>query len=217
MNTQTADNAQFDNELRQTELGTVVAENKWLIIGLVALLFLGAIGFGVYQNSLKATNQEAATQAYLFESANFEKFEKGELDAKKLIENFNSEMSAYKGAAVYTASSIRLFDTLSKKGADALSVIKDLNGSNIYQIYALSTRKAVAFENSGDFAAAIVSLKLLDSPDFKEISGKINLDLGRLYLLSGNKESAKIHLDKVITSNTQKEFKSLAVFYLSKL
>ncbi len=219
MTTSTADNQQFETELRQTELGNVVADNKNLIIALIILAFAGAIGFGIYQNNIKKQNQEAAKQVFLFEQANIEKFMNGQIEASAFVQNFNSSLASYKTLDVYFPAAINAFDALYDKAQykEASALISELTATNIYQIYVLAIRKSAVLENTGDYAGAISALKLIDSKDYESISGKINLDLGRLSVLAGNKDQAKGYFDKVVKSNTQNEFKSLANYYLSTL
>ena len=69
MSTQTAEGTQFDSELKKTELGNVISDNKGLFAALLVVIFAGAIGFGFYQKSLEKKNEEASKAFYLFSSS----------------------------------------------------------------------------------------------------------------------------------------------------
>lgn len=219
MSTQTAEGTQFDSELKKTELGNVISDNKGLFAALLVVIFAGAIGFGFYQKSLEKKNEEASKAFYLFSSDKLEKFKKGEVKADEVVSSFKSTMSKYSSSKSYIGSALIVFDAVNAKAGseEVYSLLDGLTGQNIYQIYALSMRKAAALENMKKYDEAIAALNLINSDQFKSVEGKVNLDLGRLHMLKGSNEQARTHLDKVLKINTQAEFKSLATYYLSKL
>ena len=219
MATSTADNRQFDSELRQTELGNVVADNKNLIIAILILFIIGAAGFGFYRQNLVEQNKEVAQKVFALETTTLKDFKDGKMEATQFLSAFNSTLGSHKSLTVYTAAALGAFDALAQKGnfKEGLSLIKDLVGTNTYQNYALTTRKAVALENNGDFSGAIAALSLINSKDYESVKGKVNLDLGRLSVLSGDKAQAKTYFEEVLKANAQKEFKSLASYYLGQL
>ncbi|MAE58059.1 MAG: hypothetical protein CME69_04215 [Halobacteriovorax sp.] len=219
MSTQTAEGTQFDSELKKTELGNVISDNKGLFAALLVVIFAGAIGFGFYQKSLEKKNEEASKAFYLFSSDKLEKFKKGEVKADEVVSSFKSTMSKYSSSKSYIGSALIVFDAVNAKAEseEVYSLLDGLTGQNIYQIYALSMRKAAALENMKKYDEAIAALNLINSDQFKSVEGKVNLDLGRLHMLKGSNEQARTHFDKVLKINTQAEFKSLATYYLSKL
>lgn len=219
MSTQTAEGTQFDSELKKTELGNVISDNKGLFAALLVVIFAGAIGFGFYQKSLEKKNEEASKAFYLFSSDKLEKFKKGEVKADEVVSSFKSTMSKYSSSKSYIGSALIVFDAVNAKAGseEVYSLLDGLTGQNIYQIYALSMRKAAALENMKKYDEAIAALNLINSDQFKSVEGKVNLDLGRLHMLKGSNEQARTHFDKVLKINTQAEFKSLATYYLSKL
>lgn len=219
MSTQTAEGTQFDSELKKTELGNVISDNKGLFAALLVVIFAGAIGFGFYQKSLEKKNEEASKAFYLFSSDKLEKFKKGEVKADEVVSSFKSTMSKYSSSKSYIGSALIVFDAVNAKAEseEVYSLLDGLTGQNIYQIYALSIRKAAALENMKKYDEAIAALNLINSDQFKSVEGKVNLDLGRLHMLKGSNEQARTHFDKVLKINTQAEFKSLATYYLSKL
>ncbi len=219
MSTQTAEGTQFDSELKKTELGNVISDNKGLFAALLVVIFAGAIGFGFYQKSLENKNEEASKAFYLFSSDKLEKFKKGEVKADEVVSSFKSTMSKYSSSKSYIGSALIVFDAVNAKAEseEVYSLLDGLTGQNIYQIYALSMRKAAALENMKKYDEAIAALNLINSDQFKSVEGKVNLDLGRLHMLKGSNEQARTHFDKVLKINTQAEFKSLATYYLSKL
>ena len=219
MSTQTAEGTQFDSELKKTELGNIISDNKGLFAALLIVIFAGAIGFGFYQKSLEKKNEEASKAFYLFSSDKLEKFKKGEVKADEVVSSFKSTMSKYSSSKSYIGSALIVFDAVNAKAEseEVYSLLDGLTGQNIYQIYALSMRKAAALENMKKYDEAIAALNLINSDQFKSVEGKVNLDLGRLHMLKGSNEQARTHFDKVLKINTQAEFKSLATYYLSKL
>lgn len=219
MSTQTAEGTQFDSELKKTELGNVISDNKGLFAALLVVIFAGAIGFGFYQKSLEKKNEEASKAFYLFSSDKLEKFKKGEVKAEEVVSSFKSTMSKYSSSKSYIGSALIVFDAVNEKAGseEVYSLLDGLTGQNIYQIYALSMRKAAALENMKKYDDAIAALNLINSDQFKSVEGKVNLDLGRLHMLKGSNEQARTHFEKVLKINTQAEFKSLATYYLSKL
>ncbi len=217
MSTQTAERTQFDAELKKTDLGTVIVENKGLFGVLLALILAGAIGFGFYQKSLQSKNEEAAKIFYGFSTNQIEKFNNKELTADQLVSSFNTTMSTYTETPIYFGATLEVFDAVAENPSEAIKLISGMSGSNIYQIYTLAVRKAAAFEALKQYDKAIAALSLINSEKFSSVAGKTKLDLGRLYLLSENQAAAKTHFEEVLKTTTQAEFKSLASYYLTQI
>lgn len=215
------DTAKLDGELKETSFGAWIAENKSLTISLIVLIFLGLIGYGVFNHFQTKKNNEYATILFNFTQDNLSSFREGKLEAKELVAKYSAtleEVGSFDGAGSF---SVEVVDALSEKGnyEMAYSVATEAMDkvSNDQAAYFLRMRAAVLAENLNKLDEALKHLNTLISGSIKYMEDKIYLDLGRLQLKTGDTEKAKSSFQHVIDNGKEEEFKKMAKLYLSEL
>lgn len=222
MTTKTAESQNFETELKSTELGDFILRYKTIAILLILAILAGIVAGGVISHLNKKKEQATADALYLFEESALKDFQADKLTSAKLVEELNTIKAKFNSPNALMTTSLFVFDALVSKDtkeakADALNVVKDLESQNNYQKFLINPRLALAYELNGNNDAAIKALEELVATGLKVNEGKIYIDLGRLYMVKGNKEMAKKSFDYVKTINTESVFKSLADFYLGSL
>jgi len=219
MTTETVNGQGFESELNKTEIGSFLAHNKALVIGLVIGVIVGVLGYGAFVSVKAKGEKEAANALYQFQVNSLDKYTAGTLSADKLVENFSAASAEHKAKNALFAYALSTFDALYAKKdiKQAGMVVKDLTANNNYQVFMLGVRRAAILEENGDVDGAIKELELVNATNLKVMEDKVYLDLGRLYLKKGQKDQAKKNFEMVNKVKAQNIFKSLAQFYLQQL
>lgn len=219
MNTKTAENENFEMELKATELGDFILKNKTIIFGIVALVVVAIIGAGINNYFNEKAEQEASGVFYSFELNEFKAFQDGKLDTFGMLTKFNAIASAHNAAKTYMTNALMVSDALIAKGnyTEAMALLEKIKISNNFQKYLTLSRLALCYEMTNKTDEALKALNDIVATGLKVNEGKIYIDLGRLYLQKNDKDMAKKSFDYVKTINTESVFKSLADHYLSTL
>ncbi len=219
--TQATSSQSIDGELKETSLGVWIAENKSLTITVLALIFVGVIGFGVFNHFQTKTNNENAAKLFGFTQTQLVEFREGKLEAEQVVKQYRdlwSSMGSFGGAGSFT---IEVIDALTEKEKSAEAYGLAVEGlekiSNAQAKYFLGTRAAALAENLGKNQEALNHLNTLISSSVKYMEDKIYLDLGRLQLKTGDSEKAKSSFQYVVDNGKEEEFKKMARLYLSEL
>lgn len=216
-----APNRGIDDILEQTEMGSYIANNKSLIIGIVVLALLGVGGFGVWNWMSSQRNTEAETAIHEYNQGSLKLFEDKKIEASALVSGFESLNKTVGNFSVIFPVGIDTATKLLNAGqsAEAIAILTKLESvvNNLYQRFVLTTNLSVAYENAGDKAKALITLEELVKANVGFMESKVYLDLGRLALELGQNEKAKSNLQWVIDKGTDAEMTLLARLYLSKL
>jgi predicted negative regulator of RcsB-dependent stress response len=214
-------NTALDDQLKQTEIGEWVAEHKSLALGLIAVIVLAVIGWGVYQIQKESSNNEKSGVVYKFSESALKEFVEKKSDAAALLAahtKLHKDLSGFQG--LFTTD-LLVADQLMARGNNkeakvvlekTISLAKDA-----VQAYLVRTRLAVVYEDLGEYKNAISVLEEVNSSQVKLMEAKNYLDLGRFYLAIGQKDKAKVNFEYVLNNLAQDEFAKLAKLYLSEM
>ncbi len=78
-------NSTLNDQLNETEIGSLIAKNKTLAVIAAVALVLGVIGYGVYNAQRTTMNQNKADQMFTFMDANFQNFVDGKMQKTAFI------------------------------------------------------------------------------------------------------------------------------------
>lgn len=214
-------NTALDDQLKQTEIGEWIAENKNLAISLVVIIVLAVIGWGVYQMQLESSNNEKAGVVFKFTESSLKQFNDKKIDAAALVaahSKLHKDVSGFKGLF---ATDLLVADQLMAKGNnnEAKAVLEKTItlAEDAVQAYLVRARLAVVYEDLGEYKNAISVLEEVNNSQVKLMEAKTYLDLGRFYLAIGQKDKAKVNFEYVLNNMAQDEFAKLAKLYLSEM
>lgn len=219
--TEMAPNRDIDQVLNQTEIGHWISKNKNLVIVLVVLLFAGIFGWGGY-NQVKGDKEQAlGDKIYQFQEGAYTQLIDKKMKPAEFLTQFKTiqtEVGDFIGfAPVLIKSAGHLVDQgANKEAVEVLEMgLKNLKTPILTNI--ISLHLASALEDLKDYPRAINVLEELNTSSLKLMEDKVYLDLGRLYLASGNVEKAKVNLQYLVDNGKEAEFTKLAKLYLEDL
>ena len=218
--TPTAPHNPVDELLKETELGSFIANNKNILIGLLIAIVIGVFAWGGYTNFKSNKDDEFGAIVFNFKTNNF----KNLTDKKTSTTEFTSSYLAMTGGVTgfegLVPFALQASDELVVQNdlTSAMSVLETVSmHNNPYIVYFVRSRMAVVHEDLGANDLAINDLEMIVKSNIKVMESKTYLDLGRLYLKKGDQAKAKTNFQYVIDNVGQAEFVKLAKLYISEM
>jgi predicted negative regulator of RcsB-dependent stress response len=218
-----AQNTNVDELLKETEIGSFIAKNKASVISGVVFLLLLVITYGFYTTHLEKLTAVASGNAYKFTQSAYKSLESGALTSGKYLSQLETELKNNDYHEAFIPVLFKSFDYLYKNkdletAAKVIELVsKNYKHKNSYLDYFILVRQASLLEDEKKYKEAISTLNKITSLSVKVMEAKTYLDLGRLYILVGNKEKAKTSLFYVIDNFAQEDFAKVARIYLAKI
>lgn len=217
----TSSQTALHDALNQTEVGAFIAKHLVLFISLIVLLIFGVIGWGVYTYQGQQKNAVYAQAVHEFTQDSFTKFELNNLSVEEFLKGYEALVAETEGSIVLAPLAVQASDVLLSKSLweQALQVLAPLekHKNDPFVHFFVATRQAVAYEDLGSYDKAITVLENLNTSSVKMMEDKVYLDLGRLYMRTGNTEKARLSFEHVTKVMAQSEFSALAHLYLNQL
>ncbi len=220
-NTTLTPNRSLDQIINDGDAGAVIAKNKNALIAILVAIIVAVLGFGFYSNFADKSKTAFNTKIYNFETKTLKTFD-AKSDPKDLVQgikNLHAELGNYPGLipVIIKASDSLMEQTHLNEALEILTVGQKIS-KNDYADYFILSRLAVVYEDLGQDQKAIETLEKMNSQSVKIFEGKNYLDLGRLYIKTGDKTKARASLTYVIEkAKDETEFVKIAKLYMSKL
>jgi len=220
---QMAINRGIDEVLNETEIGGFIARHKILVISVIILAIGGVLGYGIKSSLDEKKHVAKSALIFSFVQGPLKVATEKKTPSAEFVTALKSVIEKNEGHPVGNVLVLNAVDLLlkNKKYQDAIDILtlgKNSGlGKNAYLEYLFSTRMAVAYEDLGDYPAAIKSLETLLNSSAKILEGKLYLDLGRLYKKTGNIEKARTNFKYVVENSKQADFLKMAKLYLGEL
>lgn len=223
--TTTASDHEMNGLSPENKIQGSIAKNKIAVYTTLGVLVAVIIGFGFFKIFADKSNVEHNTKIYAFESTILKDYIANPTDAKgaKAIENgvtsLHLQMGDYLGLLpiIIKASDVLTANSYYSEARSLLSIGEKV-AKDDYSEFFIHSRQAAVYEDMGEDKLAIDTLEKMTSQSVKIFEGKTYLDLGRLYLKTGNKEKAKASFTHVVEkAKDEAEFVKLAQLYLSKM
>lgn len=223
--TTTATNRDINEILTETKAQSFLVQNKVAVYSVIGLIVASIVGFGLFKTFADKSQSAYNAKIYAFETTVLKDYLANPIDAKaaKTLESgvqaLHLEMGEYLGLLpTVIKASDALVANAHLPEARAILVIGEKISNDDYSDYFILSRQAVVYEDMGEDKLAIETLEKMTSQSVKIFEGKTYLDLGRLYLKTGNKEKAKKSFTFVVEkAKDEAEFVKIAQLYLSKL
>ena len=183
------------------------------------LLVLLAIAYAINSNLQSKKFAEYGNQLFHFQKNELADFEEGKIEVEEFLAKYRELIGKMSGYPHLAYQNLYLSDLLLKRGLllKAKELLEEgLNLSTSYLNYFYLTRLAVVCEDLQQYPQAISYLQRLLQGKMPVQEGKVYLDLGRLQLLTGERETAKKSFEWVVEKAEEEEWRKMAELYLSE-
>lgn len=212
--------SETDEILKQTELGEFIANNKFLVIGVVALLIIGLFANGFYSEYKTKARAANAAKINDFIGANLEQFKTKKLDSQTFItqvKSLNKDLGNDIAILPLLLYGVEEFE----KRSEAENAMALLNiapkMTNPYSEFFFINKKVEILEDLGKFQEALAAVNSMSPNASMLLEEKVFLDKGRLNMKIGNMGEAKKNFELVTAKVGQEEFVKLARIYLAEI
>ena len=223
--TTSSTNGQMNEILTENNIQGSIAKNKVAVFTILGIIVAAIVGFGLFKTFSDKSKTEYNAKIYTFETTVLKDYlanptaPNAPQTLEKAVGSLNLEMGDYLGLLPVV---IKSSDALASHGnfaeARSLLAMGEKIASDDYAKYFIYSRQAVVLEDMGEDKLAIEKLEKMTSQSVKIFEGKTYLDLGRLYLKTGNKEKAKTNFTHVVEkAKDEAEFVKIAQLYLAKM
>lgn len=209
----------LEQSLNKTDFGHVIYENRKLIIGLLIAIFIGVTGYVLWKQSKKSKTQEVSVEVFEFRTKTWASAKDGKLAYPELVKQFEALDSSVQSAAIMVPLALEMGKFLMDKGAlaEADAILSKVNVTHPVSAFFINMQRAVILEKENKIPEAIAALEKLARDKDVLMAAKVNLELGRLNLLNGEKGKAQTHFEYVINTYPNDEHAKLAKLYMAKL
>jgi predicted negative regulator of RcsB-dependent stress response len=208
-----------EQSLNKTDFGHVIYENRKILIGLILAILVAVTGFVLWKQSKKSVSQETSVKVFEFRTKTWAGAKEGKVSIPELVKQFGEMDSTIQSSPAMVPVALEMGKFLMDKGAlnEADQVLSKVKTTHSVPNFFIGTQRAVILEKANRIPEAIAVLEVLAKDKEVLMSAKVNLELGRLNLLNGEKSKAKTHLEYVINTYPNDENAKLAKLYMAKL
>jgi predicted negative regulator of RcsB-dependent stress response len=211
----------LEQTLNKTDLGHLIYEYKNFFFAALIAVLAGATGYTLWKQSHKSAALERSVKVFEFQSGVWSDVKSGKKEVPELLKAYEALDEKVRTAPIMVPLVLEMTKFLSDKGLNAeAELILGKAGSEIAHpvtTFFLSMQRAVVLEKLGKITEAISVLEPLVQAKDALMPAKISLELGRLYLLKGEKAKAQSQFDSIISTYPNDEPAKLAKLYLQEL
>lgn len=219
--TDMTDTQTLEQTLNKTDLGHVVYENRKIFFALVLGVLVAATGYVLFMQTKKSKALDHSEKVFEFQSKTWAEAKAGKIPAPELVKSFESLDTSIQSAPIMLPVVLEMTKFLAEKGSyvEADAILSKVAGTTKHPIasFFVGMQRAVVLEKLGKTDEAISNLeKMVQSKDAL-MPARISLELGRLYLVKGEKGKAQSQFEHVIANYPNDEQAKLAKLYLSQM
>lgn len=209
----------LEQSLNKTDLGHVIFENRKIFFGLIFAVLAVVAGYTIYKQSKQSAALENSVKVFEFQNKTWAGAKEGKVLIPELVKQFNDLGAEIQASPVMVPVGLEIGKYLYEKNAldDAEAVLSKLNSGHPISSFFVSMQRSVILEKLGKLDAAVAVLEKLSQDKEGLMSPKVNLDLGRLSLLKGDKGKAQTYFNYILTTFPNDEHAKMAKLYLAKL
>ena len=209
----------LEQSLNKTDFGHVIYENRKTFIGIILAILVGLAAFVLWRQSKKSQSHDVSIQVFEFRTKTWEGAKDGKIAIPELLKQFEALNKDVQSAPVMVPVALEMGKFLFEKGSlnEAEAILSKVQVSHPVSAFFVGMQRSVILEKLGKVPEAILVLENLAKDKEVLMSAKVNLELGRLNLLNGEKGKAQTHFEYVINTFPNDEQAKLAKLYMAKL
>lgn len=209
----------LEQSLNKTDFGHVIYENRKLIITLILAILVAVTGFVLWKQSKRSHTQEISFQVFEFKNKTWAGVKDNKVSFPELVKQFESLDKDVQSSPAMAPVALEMGKFLMDKGAlaEAEAILSKVNVTHPLAAFFVNMQRAVILEKENKIPQAIAVLETLAKDKEVLMSAKVNLELGRLNMLNGEKDKAQTHFEYVINTFPNDEHAKLAKLYVAKL
>ena len=209
----------LEQTFNKTDLGHLIFEYRKVMFSLIAAVLVGVMGFTLWKQSQKSQAEALSAKVFEFQSKTWSSVKEGKLAATELPKLFDALDQDVKNAPVMVPLALEMGKFLFDKGqlVEADMILSKLSSTQPIAQYFIATQRAVILEKLNKIPEAIATLEQAVKSKDALMAAKLNLELGRLNLLNGEKGKAQTHFEYVLSTFPNDELAKLAKLYMGKI
>ena len=209
----------LEQSLNKTDFGHVIYENRKTFIGIILAILVGLAAFVLWRQSKKSQSHDVSVQVFEFRTKTWEGAKEGKVAIPELLKQFEALNKDVQSAPVMVPVALEMGKFLFEKGSlnEAEAILSKVQVTHPVSAFFVGMQRSVILEKLGKLPEAILVLENLAKDKEVLMSAKVNLELGRLNLLNGEKGKAQTHFEYVINTFPNDEQAKLAKLYMAKL
>jgi predicted negative regulator of RcsB-dependent stress response len=209
----------LEQTLNKTDLGHVIYENRKIFFSVIIAIFIGAGGFVLWKQNRQSEALKNSVSVFNFQSKTWSEAKAGKLPVADLLKSFESLEKDVQSSPLMIPVGLEMAKFLFGKNnfAEADTILSKLNTDHQVAAFFVNLQRSVILEKMSKTDEAITLLEKLAQQKEGLMPARVNLELGRLNLLKGEKGKAQTHFDFVINNYPNDEHAKLAKLYLSQM
>ena len=210
-------------DLTQNSLQEMLQRNKRPVVACGILVCLCIIGSVIYFKRDHAQSAHALELIEKYENDALKKYTDNKLSPSELEKKLQELVVSSDGHRFVFSILMKTARELSKNKEYSLALKVLSAGQERYAkknpaiFYFISVDLAVLYEESGQLDKAVHILEKMDQSNVPILRDKIYLDLGRLYYKLGDKEKARLSLNRLLADSKENQWVNLGKIYLHLL
>ena len=209
----------LEQTLNKTDLGHYLYEYRKLFFGLIIAILVGVTGFVSWKESQKSNALNTSVKVFEFQNTQWKEAQEGKLSVQELAARFDKLPAEVQSAPVMVPVGLEMGKFLFDKGAhaDAEAVLSKLNTTHPISAFFIGLQRIAVLEKLEKTDEAIAVLEKLTKMKDAIMAARIHMELGRLYLVKGDKNQARNQFDVILSTYPNDESAKLAKLYLSQI
>ncbi len=209
----------LEQTLNRTDFGHLIFEYRKVMFALIAAVLVAVMGFSLWKQSQKSQAEAVSAKVYQFQSQTWSSVKEGKLASTELPKLFDALDQDVKSAPIMIPLALEMGKFLHDKGqfVEAELILSKINAVHPIGQFFVSSQRAIILEKLNKIPEAIAVLELAAKNKEALMAAKLNLELGRLNLLNGEKAKAKTHFEYILSTYPNDDMAKLAKLYMGKM
>ncbi len=209
----------LEQSLNKTDFGHVIYENRKTFIAVIVAILIAVSGYVLWKQSKKSKALDVSVKVFEFNTKTWSGAKEGKVAFPELVKQFDALDADVQSSPAMVPVALEMGKFLADKGAlsEAEAILSKVNTTHNISAFFIGMQRAVILEKMGKIPEAVAVLEKLAKDKEVLMSAKVNLELGRLNLLNGEKGKAQTHFEYVINTFPNDEQAKMAKLYMAKL